>query len=100
MAPANDIAALVTTLAQLAERLAAAKEADAQLHSRPMPPRVLFTVAEAGAQLGVGRTTAFALVASGELESVQIGRLRRVHIDAIRDYAARLVANAKKPDAA
>ncbi len=95
-----DISVLASTLAQLAQQLATAKEADAQPARRPMPPRVLFTVQEAGAQLGIGRTTAFALVASGELESVQIGRLRRVHIDAINDYAARLVANAKNTDAA
>jgi hypothetical protein len=31
-------------------------------------------------------------VKSGELKSVQIGRLRRIHIDAINDYAAGLVA--------
>ncbi|ADJ42174.1 hypothetical protein AMES_0353 [Amycolatopsis mediterranei S699] len=100
MATPDDITTLVTTLAQLASRLTAANEADTQPPPRPMPPRVLFTVQEAGAQLGIGRTTAFTLVASGELESVQIGRLRRVHIDAINDYAARLVARSKNTDAA
>ena len=56
------------------------------------PPRLLLTVDEAAEQLGVGRTTAWALVRSGDLESVQIGRLRRVHVDAVAAYAAQLSA--------
>lgn len=55
-------------------------------------PRVLLTVAEAAEQLGIGRTTAWNLVRSGELESVRIGRLRRIHVDAVAAYAARLAA--------
>jgi excisionase family DNA binding protein len=100
MTTADDITALVTTLAQLAARLAA-KEAEAPRPApRTMPPRVLLTVAEAAKQLGIGRTTAYALVASGDLESVQIGRLRRVHVDAISAYAARLVSQTKNENAA
>ena len=53
-------------------------------------PRLLLTVDEAAEQLGVGRTTAWALVRSGDLKSVQIGRLRRVHVDAVAAYAAQL----------
>jgi excisionase family DNA binding protein len=49
-------------------------------------------VEEAAEQLGVGRTTAWSLVRSGDLESVQIGRLRRVHVEAVAAYAAQLVA--------
>ena len=64
---------------------------------RPMPERVLLTVEEAAERLGIGRTTAFALVKSGEIESVQIGRLRRVSVSAIAEYAARLVANERTP---
>jgi excisionase family DNA binding protein len=40
----------------------------------------------------VGKTTAYAFVRSGELESVRIGRLRRIHADSIAAFAARLVA--------
>ncbi|MGH3611660.1 MAG: excisionase family DNA-binding protein [Pseudonocardia sp.] len=54
-------------------------------------PRVLLTVAEAAEQLGVGKTTTYALVRSGELESVLIGRLRRIHVDAVTAYATQLV---------
>lgn len=56
------------------------------------PPRLLLTVAEAAEQLGVGRTTAWTLVRSGELQSMQIGRLRRVHVDAVAAFAAQLAA--------
>jgi len=55
-------------------------------------PRLLLTVDEAAEQLSIGRTTAWALVRSGDLESVQIGRLRRVHVDAVAAYAAQLSA--------
>jgi len=62
----------------------------------PQPPtrsRVLLTVEEAAEQLGIGKTTTYAFVRSGELESVLIGRLRRIHIDAVATFAARLVAS-------
>lgn len=100
MATADELAALAATIAQLAERLATKEEEAPRPPARPLPARVLFTVAEAAKQLGIGRTTAYALVASGDLESVQIGRLRRVHVDAINDYAARLVAATKNKNAA
>lgn len=57
-----------------------------------MPERVLLTVEEAAELLGIGRTFAWQLVRNGDLESVQIGRLRRIHVDAVRDYADRLVS--------
>lgn len=54
--------------------------------------RVLLTVEEAAKRLHIGRTTAWGLVKNGELESVQIGRLRRVPASAVDAYAARLMA--------
>jgi excisionase family DNA binding protein len=57
------------------------------------PPRLLLTVDEAAEQLGIGRTTAWSLIRSGALESVQIGRLRRVHTDAVAAYAAHLATS-------
>lgn len=53
-------------------------------------PRLLLTVSEAGERLAIGRTAAYALVSSGELESVRIGRLRRVPISAVEEYINRL----------
>ncbi|MBO3673947.1 MULTISPECIES: helix-turn-helix domain-containing protein [Streptomyces] len=50
---------------------------------------VLLTVEEAARRLRIGRTTCFALIRSGELESIDIGRLRRVPADAPAAYLAR-----------
>ena len=54
------------------------------------PHRIVLTIEEAAERLGIGRTLMYSLVASGEVESVQIGRLRRVPIDALDDFLARL----------
>ncbi|MDT0422633.1 MULTISPECIES: helix-turn-helix domain-containing protein [Streptomyces] len=51
---------------------------------------VLLTVEEAARRLGVGRTTCYALIRAGELESVTIGALRRVPAEALPEYVARL----------
>ncbi|WP_320782268.1 helix-turn-helix domain-containing protein [Streptomyces sp. CRN 30] len=50
---------------------------------------VLLTVEEAAHCLRVGRTTCFALIRSGDLESLMIGGLRRVPADAPAAYLAR-----------
>lgn len=44
---------------------------------------LVFTVEEAADRLGVGRTVMYALVSSGAVESVRIGRLRRIPADAL-----------------
>ena len=53
--------------------------------------RLLLTVEEVAEALHVGRTRVFSLIAAKEIESVKIGNLRRVPVDAVRDYTARLV---------
>ncbi|MFI1212028.1 helix-turn-helix domain-containing protein [Streptomyces sp. NPDC020802] len=53
------------------------------------PAPVLLTVVEAARCLRVGRTTCFALIRTGELESLTIGGLRRVPADAPAAYLAR-----------
>jgi excisionase family DNA binding protein len=52
------------------------------------PTLVALTVEEAARRLGVGRTTMYALLASGEVPSVTIGRLRRVPAEALAEYVA------------
>jgi excisionase family DNA binding protein len=89
MATRPDLAAL---LAQLVEALTEPDTTPAIPEPRPAPERVLLTVEEAAERLGIGRSLAFRLIRDGELESVQIGRLRRVPASAITDFAARLVA--------
>jgi excisionase family DNA binding protein len=51
---------------------------------------VLLKVEEAARRLRIGRTTCFALIRTGELESVMVGGLRRVPSDAPAAYVARL----------
>ncbi len=54
------------------------------------PNRLVLTIEEAAQRLGIGRTLMYALVKAGEIESVSIGRLRRIPTDALDDYVARL----------
>ena len=53
--------------------------------------RLLYTVESMGDILDVGRTTVYGLIASGELQSIKIGRSRRVPADALEAYVAKLV---------
>lgn len=55
-----------------------------------MTSKLLLTVEEAAEQLGIGRTLAYALVKDGEIESVRIGRLRRIPVAALGRYLDRL----------
>ena len=90
-----DRAAQITALlGQLAGLLAKPTERETALRNEPLtsPSRVLLTVEEAAERLGIGKTKTYAFVMSGELESVRIGRLRRIHADAITEFATRLVA--------
>jgi excisionase family DNA binding protein len=52
--------------------------------------KLLLTVEEAADRLGIGRTLTYALVKTGEIESVQIGRLRRIPLGALDAFLARL----------
>lgn len=52
--------------------------------------RLLLTVEEAAEALGIGRTLMYALVKQGAIESIQIGRLRRIPADALPRYLAQL----------
>jgi excisionase family DNA binding protein len=54
--------------------------------------RLLLTVVEAAAMLGVGRTTAYELIAGGELQLVHIGRSARVPLVAVHRYVDGLVS--------
>ena len=58
--------------------------------TQPDAPRLLLTVEEAGAALGVGRSLMYELIARGEIQTVRVGRLRRVRPDDLRDYVTSL----------
>jgi excisionase family DNA binding protein len=57
--------------------------------------KLLYDVDEASAVIGVKRTKLYQLLAAGEIESVSIGRSRRVPVEALQDYVERLRAAAR-----
>ena len=54
--------------------------------------RLLLRPEEVAQALGIGRTTVFELMRSGELRSVKIGVSRRIPADAVTEYVAGLGA--------
>lgn len=56
----------------------------------PATAPLVLTIEQAAERLGIGRSLMYALVSSGEVESVTIGRLRRIPADALVEYIARL----------
>jgi excisionase family DNA binding protein len=57
-----------------------------------MEEKLLLTVDEAARRLGIGRSHAYVFVLRGEIESVKIGRSRRVPVEAIEQFVDRLRA--------
>lgn len=53
--------------------------------------RVFLTAEEVAEALSIGRAKVYDLIRNGDLVSVKIGRLRRVHADAVHAYALRLI---------
>ncbi|MGV9881710.1 excisionase family DNA-binding protein [Streptomyces sp. NPDC003006] len=47
------------------------------------------TVAEAARRMGVGRTTLYKFIFSGEIPSAKVGRLRRVPVEAVNEFLQR-----------
>ena len=47
---------------------------------------MLFSVEEAANILHIGRSTIFKLIRDGELESIRLGRSRRIPVDALEQY--------------
>ena len=57
-------------------------------------PRLLLRIEEAAERLGIGRSLMYRLVLSGAIESVPVGRLRRIPSECLREYVDRLRAQA------
>lgn len=57
---------------------------------------VLLTPEVAAERLACGRTKIYELLRSGELESVKVGRLRRIPAEALAEYVARLREQSKE----
>jgi excisionase family DNA binding protein len=51
--------------------------------------RLLLTVSQAAQLLGIGRSLLYELLADGQVESIHVGRLRRIPTDALADYIDR-----------
>ncbi|KAA5836058.1 helix-turn-helix domain-containing protein [Saccharopolyspora hirsuta] len=91
-ANATQLAAALAALAALLAEEQTPEKVEAEPETRALPNRTLLTVEEAAQYLGIGRTKTYELVSSGEIESVRIGRLRRVPRAAIDSYAERLIS--------
>jgi excisionase family DNA binding protein len=52
--------------------------------------RLLYSVDEAADLLGIGRTFMFRLIATGEIDSLKIGRRRMIPSEALERYIERL----------
>jgi excisionase family DNA binding protein len=56
---------------------------------------LLLTVSDAAERLGCGRTFVYELISTGELETVKLGRLRRVPVAALDALVERLRVSAR-----
>lgn len=63
-------------------------------------PRLLLRIDEAARLLGLGRSKAYELVASGELPAVRIGRARRIPVAGLQAWVERRVAEQEAERAA
>ena len=71
----------------LSDMARAASESNDRIYPQPF----VCTVTEAAHLVGVGRTTMFALLRSGQIRSIRIGRLVRIPMTEIENFiAARL----------
>jgi excisionase family DNA binding protein len=62
----------------------------------PAAEHLVLTIEEAADRLCIGRTLMYSLVQAGAVESVRIGRLRRIPIDALDSFLHQL--RAANPD--
>ncbi len=58
----------------------------------PPEEKLLITVEEAAHRLGISRTVMYRLVSSGLVESVRVGRLRRIPPECLDEFVATLRA--------
>jgi excisionase family DNA binding protein len=56
----------------------------------------MFRPEDAAPIIGVGRTTLFALMRDGEIESVKVGRRRLIPAESLREFVARVRHDQKR----
>lgn len=61
---------------------------------------IVLTVEQAAKRLNIGRTLMYELVTTGVVESVHIGRLRRIPSQALTNYVTKLMTSTPNPEAA
>lgn len=59
---------------------------------QPLAP-LLLSVEQAAEMLGIARTSMYRLIGTGEVESVQVGRLRRIPMACLEEFIERLRAS-------
>jgi excisionase family DNA binding protein len=59
---------------------------------------VLLTVEQAAQLLNIGRTTMYGLVSTGAVESVTIGKLRRIPSECLEKFVAALLQADSNPE--
>jgi excisionase family DNA binding protein len=62
------------------------------------PACLLLTVEQAAYRLGIGRSTAYQLISTGQLTSIRIGHLRRVPVDALAAFVESMKNGAQVAD--
>ncbi|KXK58528.1 excisionase [Micromonospora rosaria] len=60
--------------------------------------RVVLTIEQAAERLGIGRTTMYALIKTGQIRTVTIGRLRRVPTFCLDEYVQSLLSDPTQLD--
>ena len=63
-------------------------------------PRLLLTAAEAAEALSLSRSTVYIELSSGRLESISVGRARRIPVDAVERWLEARRAESAHPTAA
>lgn len=59
-------------------------------NDQPPTAPLLLKVEQAATMLGIARTSIFRLIGAGQIESVQVGRLRRVPVACLENYVEQL----------
>ena len=62
----------------------------------PKVPKVLLTIEEAAEAMSLGRTFVYELVMRNDIQSVKVGRKRRIPTFALQDFVVRQLALAEK----
>lgn len=59
-------------------------------------PQRMLKVEQAAARAALGRTKMYELIKTGEIQSVKVGRSRRIPVEALDAYVARLLAEQRQ----